>query len=358
MADKEVQNLDHAAAVDRSADRIPMYDASASSELKYATPEEIAPTIDDASTTVKGKVELATDAEIITGTDTARAVTPSNITAKMDTDGTLAGNLDTRIPSQKAVKTYADAKVADAINNGTTTVAPSQNAVFDALALKPNAGDDAWTPVSVTWTYGSATTINVPTGAASLYQIGDKIKITQTTEKFFYVIAVADTLLTVTGGSDYTVANATITSPYYSHAENPVGFPSNFNWAPARTVSGGTVPTYTEKDISYFRINGGILIGAISWVNLSGGTAGAGGNNLTFNLPVAAKSADFSADRSHIGIGNSFESAGTIAPVGVVGNVSASVGEFITSTGGAAIKGDDQSSTNRYINASLCYRIA
>lgn len=30
----------------------------------------------------------------------------------------------------------ADAKVADAINDGTTTVAPSQNAVFDALALK------------------------------------------------------------------------------------------------------------------------------------------------------------------------------------------------------------------------------
>ncbi len=64
--------------------------------------------IADATTTVKGKVELATDAETITGTDTVRAVTPSNITAKMDTDGTLAGNLDTRIPSQKAVKTYGD----------------------------------------------------------------------------------------------------------------------------------------------------------------------------------------------------------------------------------------------------------
>lgn len=32
--------------------------------------------------------------------------------------------------------TYADGKVADAINDGTTTIAPSQNAVFDALALK------------------------------------------------------------------------------------------------------------------------------------------------------------------------------------------------------------------------------
>ena len=59
-----------------------------------------------------GIVELATDAETITGTDTARAVTPANITAKMDTDPTLAGNSDQRIPSQKAVKAYADTKLA------------------------------------------------------------------------------------------------------------------------------------------------------------------------------------------------------------------------------------------------------
>lgn len=35
-----------------------------------------------------------------------------------------------------ATTAYADAKVADAINNGTILIAPSQNAVFDALALK------------------------------------------------------------------------------------------------------------------------------------------------------------------------------------------------------------------------------
>lgn len=53
-----------------------------------------------------------------------------------DIDGTLAANSDTRVATQKATKTYADAKVADAIIDGTTTVAPSQNAVFDGLALK------------------------------------------------------------------------------------------------------------------------------------------------------------------------------------------------------------------------------
>jgi hypothetical protein len=66
----------------------------------------------DATTSNKGRVELATDAETITGIDPERAVTPANVTAKIDTDGTLAGNLDTRIPSQKAVKTYADTKAS------------------------------------------------------------------------------------------------------------------------------------------------------------------------------------------------------------------------------------------------------
>jgi hypothetical protein len=47
-----------------------------------------------------------------------------------------AGNNSTKAANTK----YADAKVADAINDGVTGIAPSQNAVFDALALKANAG--------------------------------------------------------------------------------------------------------------------------------------------------------------------------------------------------------------------------
>ena len=61
----------------------------------------------------------ATGAETDTGTDDAKFLTPKAIE-----------------DSSYIKAAYADAKVADAINNGTTTVAPSQNAVFDALALK------------------------------------------------------------------------------------------------------------------------------------------------------------------------------------------------------------------------------
>ena len=62
-----------------------------------------------------------------------------------------AGTNNTRI----ATTAYADAKVADAINDGTTTVAPSQNAVFDALALKQPLDSDLTTIAGLTATTDS-----------------------------------------------------------------------------------------------------------------------------------------------------------------------------------------------------------
>lgn len=44
-----------------------------------------------ASTTATGVVELATDAEAVTGTDTARATTPANLTARLAAPGTIGG---------------------------------------------------------------------------------------------------------------------------------------------------------------------------------------------------------------------------------------------------------------------------
>lgn len=57
--------------------------------------------------------------------------------ADLDIDGTLAANSDSKIASQKATKTYVDAKVAaSGISSSSTTIAPSQKSVYDALALK------------------------------------------------------------------------------------------------------------------------------------------------------------------------------------------------------------------------------
>lgn len=131
-----------------------------------------------------------------------------------------------------------------------------------------------------TWTYASATTITVSSGATSKYSVGDKIKLTQTTVKYFYVVAVANTLLTVTGGSDYTVANAAITLPYYSKIENPQGFPHFFNWTPGFGAGFSVNPVVT---FAKFIVVG--RLATIQYADDSNGTSNGTGFTIT-GLPV------------------------------------------------------------------------
>ena len=88
---------------------------------------------------------------------------------------------------------------------------------------------DGWVSANETWTFSSADgatgIITVPSGAASKYNVRDRIKLTQTTVKYGIVTVVADTALTVYFGTDYTLANAAISANFYSHSSSPVGFP-------------------------------------------------------------------------------------------------------------------------------------
>lgn len=117
-----------------------------------------------------------------------------------------------------------------------------------------------WIVASGAWTYASASTITVPSGAASLYQKGDRIRWKQGAGyKYGVLTAVADTLLTILVNTDYTVANAAITDNYYSHELNPMGYPQWFNCV-ALTYTGiddgaGGQPTTSEHRA---RIDGNI----------------------------------------------------------------------------------------------------
>lgn len=72
---------------------------------------------------------LALKVDVVAG---SRLITSAEATILGNTSGTNTGDNATNTTSN----TYADAKVVDAINNGSTTTAPSQNAVFDALNAK------------------------------------------------------------------------------------------------------------------------------------------------------------------------------------------------------------------------------
>lgn len=84
----------------------------------------------------------------------------SGTTNRITSTGGATPVIDIDAAYDAAVQAIADAKVADAINNGTTSVAPSQNAVFDALALKADLNSPAFTgsPTSPTPSAGDSDT--------------------------------------------------------------------------------------------------------------------------------------------------------------------------------------------------------
>lgn len=123
------------------------------------------------------------------------------------------------------------------------------------IAVGASALADGWTAAGETWTRTAATTFTVPTDLTAKYTVGTRLKLTQTTAKYFVVVgssfAAGDTTVTVTGGTDYTLAAAAITSPFYSYQENPQGYPGWFNHTPASTGFSSTT-----SDIAKFSANG------------------------------------------------------------------------------------------------------
>lgn len=100
------------------------------------------------------------------------------------------------------------------------------------------AGADGWIPIPVTCTYASADdpiyTFTLPGDWTAKIRKGTRFKFTQTTAKYFIcvddpVYSSPDTTVTVYGGTDYDLANDTITDPYLSNDRFPSGFPPDEN---------------------------------------------------------------------------------------------------------------------------------
>lgn len=130
----------------------------------------------------------------------------------------------------------------------------------DDLGIEKFVGGyfDGWTPINIAPVYVSATSIRFENiNLSGAFPLGTKIKFTQTTVKYFYVIGVSysggHTNLTLTGGSDYTITNATITSFYYSHGLS-YGFPEWFGYTVGASSASGALGTHTT--LGRFRISG------------------------------------------------------------------------------------------------------
>jgi len=101
---------------------------------------------------------------------------------------------------------------------------------------EPEEANPGWLAAGETWTYYGANdpvySFTVPGDQTAKYSAGMKIKLTQTTAKYFIINDVwydfgvyGDiTIVILYGGTDYDLADAAITSPFYSTQHAPSGF--------------------------------------------------------------------------------------------------------------------------------------
>ena len=129
----------------------------------------------------------------------------------------------------------------EAVDNTTDVLAAHLNNLEDKVGIDGSSDTNSldyqiragWIDANETWTYASADdptyTFTISGDLTGKYSAGMRIKLTQTTAKYFIITKVAysspNTTITVYGGTDYDLANATITSPHYSMVKAPQGFP-------------------------------------------------------------------------------------------------------------------------------------
>ena len=207
----------------------------------------------------------ASGAEVNTGTSDLKIVTPKAIA-----DSDLAYLSDITV-DEDSTNTFTN-KTMDFNNNTFTNF--------------PTSSTDGWTTVSDTWTYASASTFTIAgVDRTSVYTAGTRLKFTQTTTKYAVVVSSSfstNTTVTIAVNTDYTIANAAITSPYYSYQAKPQGYPSFFNYTP--TYAGFSANPTTGT--AFFSVNGGIC--HVFHTESAAGTSNATSFTITTPFPPNA----------------------------------------------------------------------
>lgn len=147
---------------------------------------------------------------------------------------------------------------------------------------------DGWVSDSATWTRTANTTFTVSGDVTTTFTKGTRLKVTDTTTKYFVVVssshAAGTTTVTITGGSDYVLA-ATPTARWYSYSASPQGYPGVFAYTPVWS-SNGTPPTLGDGSIGgSFSVVGKTCSALVTFVRGSTSTNGTG--TYEFSLPIA-----------------------------------------------------------------------
>lgn len=269
------------------------------------TGTQLAATVSDFSTAADARITAAT----ATGTGSlVRATSPVLVTPALGTPasgvatnltgtaaGLTAGNA-TKLATTRAINGVnfdgSAAITVPAAGSTLTDTVPIVNggtAATTAAAAQINlnvTAADGWMAANETWTYVSATSFTVTGNVMAKYQVGDRIKLTQTTVKYFYIASLSfsvNTTINITGGDDYSLANAAITLPSYSKAQNPQSFPDWFNFTPTNVAWNGTAPSGTVTNTSKFRMDARQVFFK---VKRQYSIAGSGNSQANFDIPL------------------------------------------------------------------------
>lgn len=240
------------------------------------------------------------------------------ISVSLPSDGTTIDAADVNTPFNTIVNEI-NGNIDNANIKTAAAIAGSKLAA-DSIDVTAKASSwDGWVHVTDSWSYASSTTVTVPTDATTKYSVGDKIKFDNSSTKYFYVTAVSSTVLTLSGGTDYTVANSAISNVYYSKASTPLSFPQWFSYTPTwtnLTIGNGSQTNKFKMDGTKVTVTNEVTLGSTSSV----------GSGVTFTWPVTA--ASYATSKTSVGVGR-LDDTGTAGYFAIVEMTSTTVGTVL-----------------------------
>lgn len=178
--------------------------------------------------------------------------------------------LDSAAPVLQTAPSSVDVVSLTSVDGGTTWYG------FAASDLSLN-----WkTAIPGTCTYGSSTTFTCSGDQTSTFVKGKKLRILQTTFKYFVITGssyngTTTTTVTITGGSDYSLANASLDQVLISGLDSPDGWPGWFNFNAALTGTSAVTP------VTRFSVVGNTVN-----LELAFQTGTSNATTKTFTLPI------------------------------------------------------------------------
>ena len=228
--------------------------------------------------------------EIAQSADAVDYVIPSSMPAVTPPDTYAASKVTLQDSGNRVLATELEAAIQEITGAGRTT--ESLKSLADLITSLQTYQNylwnlsDGWFPETLeTAVYVSANSFKMPGNFVTDYLPGTKLKIVQTTTKYFYVVsasyASSETTIVVTAGSDYALANEAIGALWYSFAQLPKGFPVWFIYT--TTTTGWAASGLSKK--ARFKIDGRTCVVKFEITGTSDDTVS------TLTTPIAAAAA-------------------------------------------------------------------